>query len=95
MHRTRERDDVLWRRKAKALREDGTLNCEACMFNFVIRYGKHGRGFIESHHTKPISALGWRENEAGRTGPSLRELSPYGPYAQALDDGSRIEKSFC
>lgn len=58
LHRTRERDRrIVERRKAKALREHGTLWCEACGFDFVARYGERGRGFIECHHTKPVSEL--------------------------------------
>jgi 5-methylcytosine-specific restriction protein A len=29
----------------------------ACGFNFAARYGERGSGFIECHHTKPVSAL--------------------------------------
>jgi 5-methylcytosine-specific restriction enzyme A len=58
LHRTRERDRrIVERRKAKALREHGTLHCEACGFNFTTRYGERGSGFIECHHTRPVSAL--------------------------------------
>jgi 5-methylcytosine-specific restriction protein A len=58
LHRIRERDPrIVERRKTKALREHGTLDCEACAFNFGTRYGERGSGFIECHHTKPVSAL--------------------------------------
>ncbi len=58
LHRTRERDrKIVERRKAKALRDHGSLHCEACGFDFAIRYGKRGNGFIECHHTKPVSTL--------------------------------------
>jgi len=58
LHRTRERDrKIVERRKAKALRDHGSLYCEACGFNFATRYGERGNGFIECHHTKPVSAL--------------------------------------
>lgn len=58
LHRTRERDvRIVKRRKAKAMREHGSLFCEACDFNFITQYGERGSGFIECHHTKPVSAL--------------------------------------
>jgi 5-methylcytosine-specific restriction protein A len=57
-HRFRERNRVIVeRRKAKALREQGSLHCEACSFDFGARYGERGSGFIECHHTRPVSTL--------------------------------------
>ncbi|PRY14804.1 5-methylcytosine-specific restriction protein A [Pontibacter ummariensis] len=32
--------------------------CEACEFDFTIKYGDLGRNFIEAHHLTPISDLG-------------------------------------
>ena len=32
--------------------------CMGCGFNFEIKYGRHGKDFIEVHHLKPISTLG-------------------------------------
>ncbi len=58
LHRFRERDrGIFERRKAKALKEAGTLACEACGFDFRERYGRRGDGFIECHHALPVSAL--------------------------------------
>ncbi len=34
-----------------------TLHCEACKFNFEKKYGKHGKDFIECHHTIPLSQM--------------------------------------
>lgn len=57
-HRVRERNrGIVERRKAKALREHGRLHCEACDFDFSISYGERGGGFIECHHTRPVSTL--------------------------------------
>jgi len=57
-HRYRERDTSLVTRKKKSvLAEHGYLRCEACDFDFGSRYGKHGDGFIECHHNKPVSEL--------------------------------------
>lgn len=57
-HRYRERDTKLVKRKKdKVLQETGTLSCEVCGFDFGKSYGVHGQGFIECHHTKPVSEL--------------------------------------
>lgn len=56
LHRFRERR-LAERRKAKALRQHGRLQCEACEFDFSARYGERGRGFIECHHVRPVSEL--------------------------------------
>ena len=58
MHRVRERNRELVRRKRDAvLRETGRLACEACDFDFNDTYGEHGRGFIEVHHLLPLHVL--------------------------------------
>ena len=49
--RTRERDPKL-RREAIVIHG---LNCKACDFNFGDVYGEWGEGFIEIHHSTPIS----------------------------------------
>ena len=57
-HRYRERDASLVRKKKLSVQKAvGALSCEACGFEFVKRYGDHGDGFIECHHTKPLSEL--------------------------------------
>lgn len=58
LHRFRERSGALVeRRKKQALAENGVLACEACGFNFSIRYGKLGSGLIEVHHKTPVHSL--------------------------------------
>jgi 5-methylcytosine-specific restriction enzyme A len=57
-HQYRERNTkIIKRKKEQVLQEKGQLSCEACSFNFVTTYGGHGDGFIECHHTKPVSEL--------------------------------------
>ena len=57
-HINRERDPKLRKRKIeKVLADKGSLSCEACGFDFATRYGSHGEGFIEVHHTKPLATL--------------------------------------
>ena len=34
-----------------------TVHCEACKFDFEMKYGVHGRNFIECHHTIPLSKM--------------------------------------
>ena len=43
--------------RAAAIRIHG-LVCMGCKFNFETNYGAIGAGFIEVHHTKPISSIG-------------------------------------
>jgi 5-methylcytosine-specific restriction protein A len=59
LHRKRERSAELVRRsKAHALKKYGALRCIACQFDFGLCYGALGHGFIEVHHTKPLSEVG-------------------------------------
>lgn len=44
------------RLRAAAIMIHGT-SCQVCGFDFLARYGEHGRGFIEVHHNKPISTI--------------------------------------
>ena len=58
VHRYRERDSKLVRRKKEAvLNEHDNLTCEVCEFNFRSVYGDRGEGFIECHHKVPLSEL--------------------------------------
>jgi len=57
-HRHLERDGKI-PRKAKAIRlaETGRLECEVCQMDFHRVYGERGSGFIEAHHTVPVSEI--------------------------------------
>lgn len=58
MHNVRERNASLTKKKKKeVLARIGTLSCEACGFNFEIKYGQIGLGFCECHHNMPVSEL--------------------------------------
>jgi 5-methylcytosine-specific restriction protein A len=58
LHLRRERSPKLTKaKKERALRANGTLECEVCRFNFHQAYGDHGKGFIECHHVKPLESL--------------------------------------
>ena len=57
-HRKRERNPALIRAaKANALKKFGRLFCHACGFDFGKVYGRFGEGFIEAHHSIPVSQL--------------------------------------
>ena len=58
IHRTLERDSSIGK-KAKESRMDtvGELRCDVCQFSFSDKYGELGAGFIEAHHTIPVSQL--------------------------------------
>lgn len=58
LHRFRERDRKIVRDKKRAfLKENGSLFCEVCHFDFEEAYGPRGRDFIECHHTVPVSEM--------------------------------------
>ncbi|MDO6737369.1 HNH endonuclease [Wenyingzhuangia sp. 2_MG-2023] len=52
MHRYRERDNSLIRKKKVSVKNP---ICECCNFDFSKFYPNHGNGFIECHHKTPIS----------------------------------------
>jgi len=61
LHRTRERNPHLVRRKKTLVAErTGRLACEVCDLDFGERYGDAGEGFIECHHIVPLHAAGER-----------------------------------
>ena len=56
LHRRRERSRKLVEKKKKqVLSVQGRLTCEVCGFDFQAAYGERGKGFIECHHTRPVS----------------------------------------
>lgn len=58
MHRSLERDSKFVRSaKARRLRIAGELRCDVCNMSFVDCDGDRGRGFIEAHHTIPVSQI--------------------------------------
>lgn len=55
-HWARERDGrVANRAKDRFRQKHGRLFCEACRFDFRSVYGKLGDGYVEAHHTRPLS----------------------------------------
>ena len=58
-------DELVARKEHRVLQETGRLSCEVCGFNFTDAYEDRGDGFIECHHTKPVSEL--RDGEKTNT----------------------------
>jgi hypothetical protein len=57
-HRRLERDSAIAKHaKDRRLERDGELVCDVCGFSFKKKYGHVGAGFIEAHHTVPVSEL--------------------------------------
>lgn len=59
VHKGYERNPKNRQRKLLQFKRDngGRLSCECCGFDFERVYGTHGAGFIECHHTVPVSTL--------------------------------------
>lgn len=55
LHRARERNSKLIKRAKEAAMKNGTLACAVCGFDFYEAYGELGKGYIECHHTIPLS----------------------------------------
>lgn len=55
LHKYKERDSklVLFK-KTQHLKKYGSLDCESCDFNFQLKYGDLGKGYIECHHQVPL-----------------------------------------
>jgi hypothetical protein len=54
-HVFRERNSNLVDEKKDKAKKDGKMQCECCNFDFSEVYPDLGEGFIECHHTRPIS----------------------------------------
>ena len=58
IHRSYDRSQKLIRlAKEQEMDTAGVLRCRVCEFDFAASYGRIGEGYIEAHHTVPISAL--------------------------------------
>lgn len=57
IHHSHERNSDVVNLAKKKFKEShsGRVYCECCGFDFYEHYGTHGAGFIEAHHTKPLS----------------------------------------
>lgn len=69
LHKYRERDSgLVLKKKTVHFKKYGALDCEACDFNFKVRYGDLGAGYIECHHKTPLSQYD------GSSGTTLADL---------------------
>lgn len=57
LHKRHERDSRLIAEKKKAAKAAGSLQCEACGFDFAATYGALGGDYIEVHHTKAVHLM--------------------------------------
>jgi 5-methylcytosine-specific restriction enzyme A len=58
LHRLRERKGAVIEQAKKAAKATtGKLSCCVCAFDFAEAYGELGEGYIEGHHTTPVSEL--------------------------------------
>ncbi|GAB5538204.1 MAG: hypothetical protein Salg2KO_03070 [Salibacteraceae bacterium] len=56
LHKYRERDTgIVKKKKEIEYQREGRLLCEACEFDFHIKYGDLGFKYIECHHRTPLS----------------------------------------
>ncbi len=55
LHKYRERNSNIVKELKKKAMEKNELRCSVCSFDFYKTYGELGKGFIECHHTVPIS----------------------------------------
>ncbi|MFC3881042.1 HNH endonuclease [Algoriphagus namhaensis] len=55
LHKYKERNSKLvLAKKSWHFKKYGSLDCEACNFNFQVKYGDLGKNFIECHHQIPL-----------------------------------------
>lgn len=70
LHKFRERDSgLVLKKKSLHFKKYGTLDCESCDFNFQVRYGDLGVGYIECYHKTPLSQYD------GSSGTTLADLA--------------------
>ncbi|NYE57178.1 HNH endonuclease [Carboxydothermus ferrireducens] len=62
LHKYYERSYTLVKRLKEDALKNGALKCWVCGFDFFEKYGDLGKGFIEVHHTVPISEYRGKRN---------------------------------
>ena len=72
LHKVKERSSKLVydAKKKWNANTDGDARCSSCGFSFLQQYGELGRGFIEAHHTTPLSDID------GETSSTISDLAP-------------------
>lgn len=57
IHLAKERNRHLVALAKQLWLRNGELRCSICSFSFSVAYGETGDGYIEAHHTTPVSQL--------------------------------------
>ena len=57
IHLSKERNRHLVALAKELWRRNGQIKCSICSFSFSDTYGETGDGYIEAHHTTPVSEL--------------------------------------
>jgi 5-methylcytosine-specific restriction endonuclease McrA len=91
LHRRLERDGTLAKRaKQNRLAQVGALSCDVCGFDFASAFGKLGAGFIEAHHTVPVSTLRGENNtklsDLALVCSNCHRMLHRGPHLLSVDD---------
>lgn len=55
VHKTHERNSNITKKAKNLAEKNGNLKCQVCGFDFYENYGELGKGYIECHHTIPVS----------------------------------------
>lgn len=98
LHKYRERNQKVVKDLKKDAMKRGELKCQACGFDFSERYGDVGRGFIECHHSTPLSE--YESNTETKTEDLVlvcsnchRMLHRYRPWLRKNEVEKLIEKT--
>lgn len=57
VHLIKEQNQHLIKLAKKSWLNNGNIKCSICSFSFTDAYGEIGKGYIEAHHTMPVSEL--------------------------------------
>lgn len=73
--------------------------CQVCGFNFESVYGERGKGFIEIHHTKPVSSYDGehevRLEDIVALCSNCHSMIHYGGKLMSVDELKEVIKSKC
>lgn len=71
----RKRSEKLRKIAIERFKENGHLLCGVCKFDFLEKYGEHGKDFIEIHHKEPIHEMTIAGNKL-KIGEALKKVFP-------------------
>ncbi len=70
------------------VKQNGSVRCRACEFDFRKTYGDHSEGFIEMHHLRPLAEI-WSPSKV-----AVKDLIPLCSNCHRMvhrDPGSMLE----